>query len=152
MRVLIQRVLRASVRVGNEVVGSIGQGHLLFVGVEKGDGPTQVEQAVAKLIKLRLFEDDNGKTNLNLLQVAGQALVVSQFTLAASLKRGNRPSFDAAAAPQLAEALYLDLVQGLKNQGVAVETGRFGADMKVELVNDGPATYTLEILSDDNAV
>ena len=152
MRVLIQRVLRASVRVDNEVVGSIGQGYLLLVGVEKGDGPAQVEQAVAKLIKLRLFEDDNGKTNLNLLQVAGQALVVSQFTLAASLKRGNRPSFDAAAAPQLAEALYLDLVQGLKNQGVAVETGRFGADMKVELVNDGPATYTLEIPSDDNAV
>ena len=103
-------------------------------------------------MKLRLFEDDNGKTNLNLLQVAGQALVVSQFTLAASLKRGNRPSFDAAAPPQLAEALYLDLVQGLKNQGVAVETGRFGADMKVELVNDGPATYTLEIPSDDNTV
>ena len=87
MRVLIQRVLRASVHVDNEVVGSIGQGYLLLVGVEKGDGATQVEQAVAKLIKLRLFEDDNGKTNLNLLQVAGQALVVSQFTLAASLKR-----------------------------------------------------------------
>lgn len=136
----------------NEVVGSIGQGYLLLVGVEQGDSATQVEQAVAKLIKLRLFEDDNGKTNLNLLQVAGQALVVSQFTLAASLKRGNRPSFDAAAPPQLAEALYLDLVQGLKNQGVAVETGRFGADMKVELVNDGPATYTLEISPDDNAV
>lgn len=152
MRVLIQRVLRASVQVDNEVVGSIGQGYLLLVGVEQGDSATQVEQAVAKLIKLRLFEDDNGKTNLNLLQVAGQALVVSQFTLAASLKRGNRPSFDAAAPPQLAEALYLDLVQGLKNQGVAVETGRFGADMKVELVNDGPATYTLEISPDDNAV
>ena len=151
MRVLIQRVLRASVQVDNEVAGSIGQGYLLLVGVEKGDGATQVEQAVAKLIKLRLFEDDNGKTNLNLLQVGGQALVVSQFTLAASLKRGNRPSFDAAAPPQLAEAL-LRPGSGSKNQGVVVETGRFGADMKVELVNDGPATYTLEIPSDDNTV
>ena len=139
MRVLIQRVLRASVHVDNEVVGSIGQGYLLLVGVEKGDGATQVEQAVAKLIKLRLFEDDNGKTNLNLLQVGGQALVVSQFTLAASLKRGNRPGFDAAAPPQLVTLLRPG--SGSK-QGVVVETGRFGADMKVELVNDGPATYT----------
>lgn len=152
MRILIQRVERASVRVDGELVGSIAQGYLLLVGVQKGDGQPQLDASLSKLSKLRLFEDENGKTNLTLTQVGGSALVVSQFTLAASLKKGNRPSFDSAAAPETARSLYLGLIDGLKKQGIPVESGRFGADMKVELVNDGPATYSLEIPPDDTAL
>lgn len=149
MRVLIQRVERASVRVDDVVVGAIDRGYLLLVGIQSGDTQQQVDRAVQKLTRLRLFEDDNGKTNLTLSQVNGAALVVSQFTLAANLAKGNRPSFDTAAAPNDAQTLYAALVQGLKKQDIPVETGRFGADMKVELVNDGPATYTLEIPPND---
>ena len=152
MRVLIQRVERASVRVDGELIGSIAQGYLLLVGVQKGDGQPQLDASLSKLSKLRLFEDENGKTNLTLAQVGGSALVVSQFTLAASLKKGNRPSFDSAASPETARSLYLGLIDGLKKQGIPVESGRFGADMKVELVNDGPATYSLEIPPDDTAL
>lgn len=152
MRVLIQRVERASVRVSGEVVGTIAQGYLLLVGVQAGDTSAQVARCVGKLTKLRLFEDEHGKTNLTLSQIGGSALVVSQFTLAANLKKGNRPSFDSAAPPAIAEQLYLELAQGLEKQGIRVETGRFGADMKVELVNDGPATYSLEIPPDEAAL
>ncbi len=152
MRILIQRVERANVRVDGELVGSIAQGYLLLVGVQKGDGQQQLDASLSKLSKLRLFEDESGKTNLTLAQVGGSALVVSQFTLAASLKKGNRPSFDSAAAPEAARSLYLELIEGLKKQGIPVESGRFGADMKVELVNDGPATYSLEIPPDDTAL
>lgn len=145
MRILIQRVERACVRVADQEIASIGAGYLLLLGIQRGDEIDQVDKAVAKLLKLRLFEDEAGKTNLNLAQVGGSILLVSQFTLAANLSHGNRPSFDSAAAPQVAESLYLAMADGLKKNGITVETGRFGADMKVELVNDGPATYSLEI-------
>ena len=116
MRVLIQRVERACVRVDDVEVGAIGLGYLLLVGVQIGDSQAQVDQAVRKLLNLRLFQDAQGKTNLNISQAGGAALVVSQFTLAANLKNGNRPSFDSAAPANLAQALYQSLADGLKNQ------------------------------------
>lgn len=143
MKALVQCVESARVRVAATVVGEIGLGALVYLGVERGDSDATADALAAKLAKLRVFSDDQGKTNLALATVGGAALVVSQFTLAARLDKGNRPSFDQAAAPELAERLYLRFAQQLRDSGLAVETGRFRADMKVESVNDGPATYWL---------
>jgi len=145
MRLIVQRVSRAAVRVGRETVGAIGRGMLILAGVERGDGAAQVEAAVEKLAGLRVFEDAAGKMNLDAAAAGGAFLVVSQFTLAGSLARGRRPSFDGAAAPEIAEPLIEALVAGLRSRGHAVETGRFRAHMEVELVNDGPVTFLLEL-------
>lgn len=145
MRLILQRVSRAEVRVDGGVVGSIGRGLLVLVGVEPDDGPPQVAAAADKLAGLRVFEDAGGKMNLAAAAVEGAFLVVSQFTLAADLSRGRRPSFTTAAAPEVAEPLVDALVEDLRDRGFPVETGRFGAHMEVELVNDGPVTFLLEV-------
>jgi D-tyrosyl-tRNA(Tyr) deacylase len=145
MRLIVQRVSRAAVRVDGETVGAIGRGMLILAGVERGDGAAQVEAAVEKLAGLRIFEDAAGKMNVDAQGAGGAFLVVSQFTLAGSLARGRRPSFDGAAAPEIAEPLIEALVAGLRARGQTVETGRFRAHMEVELVNDGPVTFLLEL-------
>jgi len=140
MRIVLQRVSSASVRVEGEVVGEIGRGFLVLVGIERGDGPAQVRAAAEKLAGLRVFEDDAGKMNRDLAAVGGAFLVVSQFTLAGSVAKGRRPSFDGAAPPGEAEPLVDGLVSDLRSRGFRVETGRFRAHMEVALVNDGPVT------------
>lgn len=145
MRLVLQRVLSAEVRVHGECVGAIGRGLLVLVGIEKGDGPAQVQAAADKLTTLRVFEDDAGKMNLDLASVGGAILIVSQFTLAGSLARGRRPSFDRAAPPQEAEPLVAALVDDLRSRGLPVETGRFRAPMQVSLINDGPVTFVLDL-------
>ena len=145
MRLVLQRVARARVLVGEETVGEIGRGVLVLAGVERGDGAADVAAAVRKLAGLRLFEDEAGRMNLATAEVGGAFLVVSQFTLAGSLARGRRPSFDRAAPPEEAEPLVAALVAGLREAGLPVATGRFRALMRVELVNDGPVTFVLEI-------
>jgi D-tyrosyl-tRNA(Tyr) deacylase len=145
VRLILQRVSSAEVRVAGEPVGRIGRGMLVLVGVEKGDGADQAAAAAAKLGHLRIFEDADGRMNLDPARAGAAFLVVSQFTLAASLERGRRPSFDGAAPPEVAEPLVERLVEALRAAGFHVETGRFGARMEVELVNDGPVSFVLEI-------
>lgn len=145
MRLILQRVSRASVRVGEQEVGRIGLGVLVLCGVEEGDGPEQAEAAARKLARLRIFEDQEGRMNLEASEVGASFLVVSQFTLAGSLAKGRRPSFDKAAKPEVAEPLVERLVTDLRDAGYTVETGRFRAHMQVELVNDGPVTFVLEV-------
>lgn len=144
MRIVIQRVSRAQVRVaGNEVAG-IGPGLVLLVGIERGDGPEQVNRAASRIATLRVFEDGAGKMNVGVDEVGGQVLAVSQFTLAGSIRRGRRPSFDGAAPPGDAEPLFENLVVALRSHGLDVATGVFRAMMEVELVNDGPVTFVWE--------
>ena len=139
MKLVIQRVSRARVTVGEREAGRIGVGLLVLAGLEKGDGCEQVERAAAKVAGLRVFEDDAGKMNRDLAAVAGAVLAVSQFTLAGSIRRGRRPSFDDALPPELARPLF-DCVAALRAHGLTVATGEFGAMMDVELVNAGPVT------------
>ena len=143
MRTVVQRVTRARVTVDGELVGEIGRGVMLLVGVAKGDTEADADATARKIAALRIFP---GKTpmDLTLAEVGGACLVVSQFTLCASLAKGNRPSFEPAEAPARAEALYLRVAEGLRAAGLPVATGRFGADMAVELVNDGPVTFLVE--------
>jgi D-tyrosyl-tRNA(Tyr) deacylase len=143
MKAVLQRVSRASVRVGEELVGEIGPGLCVLVGVARGDGPEQAARLAGKIARLRVFEHD-GRFDRSLLDVGGEALVVSQFTLLADTAKGNRPSFSDAAPPGEAEPLYDALCVELGVLGVPVVTGRFGARMAVELVNDGPVTIVLE--------
>lgn len=145
MRLILQRVSRAAVRVEGETIAEIGPGMLLLTGVEKGDGATQVEKAAAKLAGLRIFEDGSGRMNLDSAAAGGSFLVVSQFTLAGTLAKGRRPSFDGAAPPEIAEPLVDALVSTLRQRGFEVATGCFGAHMEVELVNDGPVTFVLDV-------
>jgi len=140
----VQRCSRAAVRVEDQVSGSIGRGLLLLVGIEKGDDGAGAERLAERLLALRIFEDESGKMNRSVCNVGGEILVVSQFTLVASLDRGRRPSFDRAAPPQEARALYERMVGRLRASGLRIATGSFGARMAVELVNDGPATFLLE--------
>jgi len=140
MRLVIQRVSSASVRVGAETVGAIGRGLLVLVGVEREDGPASALAAAEKLAGLRVFDDGAGKMNLDAAAAGGAFLVVSQFTLAGSLARGRRPSFDRAAPPETAAPLVETLVEALRRRGFEVATGRFRAHMEVALVNDGPVT------------
>lgn len=144
MRVLIQRVSQASVSVEGDTIGQIGPGALIFVCAMPGDTLDTVRAMATKVSKLRLFKDDAGKMNLSLVQTGGGALVVSQFTLAADTSRGNRPGFSGAAAPDEAHTLYLQFAQALRDLNIPTETGKFGADMAVALVNDGPVTLWLE--------
>ncbi|MCB1057537.1 MAG: D-tyrosyl-tRNA(Tyr) deacylase [Acidobacteria bacterium] len=145
MRLILQRVKEARVRVEDQVVGRVGRGLLVFAGVVIGDGTEQVDAAVEKLARLRVFEDEAGKMNLDAAAAGAGFLVVSQFTLAASLDRGRRPSFDRAAPPAVAAPLIDRLVTGLRERGFAVEEGSFGAHMAVELINDGPVTFVLDL-------
>ena len=140
MKMVIQRVNRAEVRVDGDVVGAIGVGLAVLVGFERGDAGEQVERAASRLATLRIFEDSDGRMNLGLDEVGGAVLAVSQFTLAASIRKGRRPGFDRAMPGAQAEPLFNQLVDSLSEQGVAVRTGVFGAMMDVELVNDGPVT------------
>lgn len=144
MRIVLQRVARASVRVDAKVVGQIGPGLLLLVGVGRGDGPDDVAYLANKALTLRIFADEAGKMNRSLLEVGGAVLAVSQFTLYGDTGKGRRPGFDAAAPPQEAEPLFDAFVAALRAGGAPVETGRFGAQMHVELVNAGPVTFILE--------
>jgi D-tyrosyl-tRNA(Tyr) deacylase len=144
VRLVLQRVSSASVTVAGEVVGEIGRGLLVLVGIERGDGPAQARAAAEKLAGLRVFEDEAGRMNLDLAAVGGAFLVVSQFTLAGSVARGRRPSFDRAAPPAEAEPLVEALVTELRNRGFRVETGRFRTMMEVALVNDGPVTLVVD--------
>lgn len=144
VRAVVQRVRRASVTVGDEVVGEIGPGLLALVGVTHDDGPAQAARLAGKLAHLRIFDDDAGVMNRSLLDSGGAALVVSQFTLYGDTSRGRRPSWIAAARPEHAEPLVTAVVDRLRAEGVAVATGRFRAEMVVELVNDGPVTVLVE--------
>ncbi len=145
MRALVQRVGEASVRVDGEMVSSIGRGLLVFLGVMRGDTARDLDYIARKVANLRVFEDEEGRMNLSVRDVAGGALVVSQFTLAADTKKGNRPSFVDAEEPERAEAVYLEFMEKLRAGGVAdVRGGRFAARMRVSLVNDGPVTIMLE--------
>ena len=144
MRLVIQRVKNASVTVDNEVTGKIGKGYLVLVGVSDSDTESTVDKLIRKMIGLRIFEDENGKTNLSLADVSGSLLLVSQFTLYANCRKGNRPSFIEAGSPEKAEALYEYMVRECKKSVPEVQTGIFGADMEVSLVNDGPFTVILD--------
>ena len=144
MRIVIQRVKRASVSVEEKVVGSIQKGFLVLIGVGQGDDEATADKYMKKLLGLRIFEDENGKTNKSLADVDGQLLMVSQFTLYANCKKGNRPSFVEAGKPDMAEELYEYIISKCKEQIPVVERGMFGADMKVSLVNDGPFTIVLD--------
>ena len=140
MKLVIQRVSRAEVRAEGAVVGRIGTGMVVLVGLERGDGDDQLERAAHRLATLRIFEDDGGRINRGLDEVGGELLLVSQFTLAGSIRRGRRPSFDRAMPADAAEPLFDRFVTRLRADGLTVATGRFGALMEVELVNDGPVT------------
>lgn len=144
MKFVIQRVKRASVTVDGEIVGKIGKGFLVLVGVGNGDTKEKADKFLKKLLGLRIFEDENGKTNLSLADVQGELLMVSQFTLYANCRKGNRPSFIEAGEPKLAEQLYEYLLAEAAKSIPIVQKGIFGADMDVELVNDGPFTVILD--------
>jgi D-tyrosyl-tRNA(Tyr) deacylase len=144
VKAVCQRVARAEVRVAGDVVGEVGTGLCVLLGVARGDVPHQAERLAAKIARLRVFPDDEGRFDRSVLDVGGEALVVSQFTLVADTGKGNRPSFTEAAPPELAEPLYKRFCAELESLGVPVARGIFGARMEVELVNDGPVTIVLD--------
>lgn len=144
MKFVIQRVTHADVVVDGNELGRIGKGFMVLIGVSKDDNETIADNMVDKMIKLRIFEDENGKTNLSLDDVGGELLLISQFTLYANCKKGNRPSFIDAGAPDEANALYEYIIERCKERVNVVERGEFGADMKVSLLNDGPFTIVLD--------
>lgn len=144
MRALLQRVSRASVTVDDKVISQIGRGLVVLLGIGHGDGEEQTAFLAEKVANLRIFEDEQGKTNLSILDVAGEAIVVSQFTLYADPRKGRRPSFTDAALPEVAEPLVDRFVELLHGHGVPTQTGQFGAHMQVEIHNDGPVTIWLE--------
>jgi D-tyrosyl-tRNA(Tyr) deacylase len=144
LKALVQRVQSCDVKVGGEMIGSTGHGILVFLGVGKWDTEKEVDYLAGKITDLRIFEDQEGRMNLSLKDIGGEAMVVSQFTLMADTSGGNRPGFAKAAPPELAEPLYEAFIDRIQSMGVRVQSGRFGAGMKVELVNDGPVTILLE--------
>ena len=144
MKAVLQRVKNASVSVGGETVGACGKGFLILLGVAAGDTETDAELLAAKIVKLRVFKDENDKMNLSLADVGGEVLVISQFTLLADYRHGNRPDFLASAKPDVADRLYEYFKQLLRRQVPHVEAGIFGADMQVSLVNDGPVTIVMD--------
>ncbi len=145
MIALIQRVTQAKVEVNNQLVGAIDSGLLVLLGVEKQDSVEKAKRLAQRVANYRVFNDNDGKMNLSLLQTGGQALVVSQFTLVANTNRGNRPSFSSAAGHQLSNELYQIFCHEISNQGILCATGQFAADMQVSLQNDGPVTFQLKI-------
>ena len=144
MRALIQRVCKATVRVEGRTVGHIDRGLLILLGIDVDDSPQDLHYVAEKCVHLRIFEDVQGKMNLSLIDTGGQALVVSQFTLCAETRKGRRPSFNRAAPPEVANAMYEQFVQHLRDLGICAETGVFGASMQVEIHNDGPVTLMIE--------
>ncbi len=144
MKFVIQRVTESSVSVDGTVIGQIGKGFMVLIGIAESDTEEVADKLIRKLIGLRIFEDENGKTNLSLADVNGELLLISQFTLYANCKKGNRPSFIEAGSPDKANALYEYIIAKCKEQVAIVEKGSFGADMKVSLVNDGPFTIILD--------
>ncbi|EBA16590.1 D-tyrosyl-tRNA deacylase [Roseobacter sp. SK209-2-6] len=144
MRALIQRVSEASVTVDQKIVGEIGPGLLVLICAMQGDSEAEIDYLAGKIAKLRIFKDSDGKMNRSVKDISGSILVVSQFTLAADTRRGNRPGFSNAASPQQGEALYLQFSAVLRELGLEVANGQFGADMKVSLLNDGPVTIWMD--------
>lgn len=145
MKVLIQRVKKSSVTIEGKLYSSIGSGILALVGIEKGDTLEQVQKAAKKISNLRIFPDENDKMNLSIIDVKGEMLIVSQFTLCGDCKKGTRPSFDKSAPPQIANELYEEFVKEIQMLGIKVQTGKFAAMMDVELINDGPVTFMVEV-------
>lgn len=144
MRVIIQRVGAASVLINDQCVRSIPQGLMILLGIENDDGQEDIDWIVSKILRMRIFSDDGGKMNLSVEDIGGSILLVSQFTLHASTRKGNRPSYIKAAKPDIALPLYKEVIQSLRDSGIHVETGEFGADMKVTLINDGPVTIYID--------
>lgn len=144
MKALIQRVTGAHVKMDDQVISEIGKGMLVFLGIEKGDTKSDLEYMAKKVSLLRIFEDQGGKMNLSLHDIGGSVLVVSQFTLAANCRKGNRPSFENAETPERAQRLYEDFIQELKKKEIKTEAGSFGAYMRISLINDGPVTIFLD--------
>ena len=144
MKIVVQRVLRSSVSVDGKVIGEIGRGLMILFGAEKGDGDEAVNALADKVLNLRIFADDEGKMNRSCIDIEGEILVVSQFTLAGDCSRGRRPGFDNAAAPEDAERLYKNFIKKLVESKLKIQEGQFGADMQVDIVNDGPVTFILE--------
>jgi len=144
MKIVLQRVKNASITIDNELYSSIGQGYLILFGADKGDTTEQADWLCKKVCQLRCFEDENGKMNLSINDVKGEMLIVSQFTLCADVKKGTRPSFDSAMKPDEANKLYEYFMSRVKEQNIPVKKGVFGADMKVNLLNDGPVTFIIQ--------
>lgn len=144
MKFLIQNVQNASVQIENEIVGKINKGFVVFIGISDTDNTIIADKMIHKLLNLRIFKDSEGKTNLSLSDVSGELLLISQFTLYADCRHGNRPSFINAGKPEPAKELYEYIIDRCKQSGLNVQTGNFGADMKVELINDGPFTIMLD--------
>ena len=145
MRALIQRVTSASVKVDGKIVGKIGKGFLVFLGIYEEDTEEKIEKLTKKIVNLRIFNDENDKMNLSIKDVKGEILLISQFTLCADTRKGNRPSFVSAKNPKDANKIYEKTIESIRNENIIVEKGIFGADMKVELLNDGPVTILLDI-------
>ena len=145
MRALIQRVTSASVKVDEKIVGKIGKGFLIFLCVYEEDTEEKIEKLTKKIVNLRIFNDENDKMNLSIKEVKGEILLISQFTLCADTRKGNRPSFVSAKNPKDANVIYEKTIESIRSEGIIVEKGIFGADMKVELLNDGPVTILLDI-------
>lgn len=144
MKAVIQRVKEANLKVDGNLISEIGLGYVIYLGVGKDDSQVQADYLIKKIPPLRIFEDENGKTNKSIIDVGGEILLVSQFTLYADTSHGNRPSFINAGAPDMANELYLYVAEGLKKSGITVKLGVFGADMKISQLNDGPFTVILE--------
>ena len=144
MKAVVQRVLSASLKVNGKLISEIGKGYVVFLGVGKGDTESEADYFIKKIPPLRIFEDENGKINKSIKDVSGEILLVSQFTLYADSSHGNRPSFINAESPDMAEKLYLYVADGLRKSGIPVKSGVFGADMKIEQINDGPFTLILQ--------
>ena len=145
MKVLIQRVKEASVSIDSKLYSSIKQGILALVGIEKGDTTEEIQKMAKKLVNLRIFSDENDKMNKSILDIKGEMLIVSQFTLCGNCKKGTRPSFDNSAQPDVAKKLYETFINEVKNYGINTQTGVFGAMMDVALINDGPVTFMLDM-------
>lgn len=144
MKFVIQRVSEASVRVDGELLGEIGKGFMVLIGISGDDTEVIADKMITKMLGLRIFDDENDHINLSLGDVGGELLLISQFTLYANCRKGNRPSFFAAGEPEMANRMYEYIINKCQNMGVATKTGRFGADMKVSLINDGPVTIILD--------
>ena len=144
MKVLIQRVKRASVTIDNEIYSSLKKGILALVGIEKGDSREQVEKLAKKVAGLRIFPDENDKMNKSILDIKGEMLIVSQFTLCGDCKKGTRPSFDKSAPPEIANNLYEEFIKEINSYDIKTQTGKFGAMMDIELINDGPVTIIID--------